>query len=80
MTGLAKEEAVRNFVITAGLHWLLVVELLGGQSTVAIVGTPAGSALAGSARTLTRKALHRLGKRHEVLLRVSFFAPGRTDE
>jgi hypothetical protein len=75
MTGLAKEEAVRNFVIAPRLHGLLVVEVLGGNSTVSIVGTPAGSALAGSTRTLTREALHRLGKRHEVLLRMSWQAP-----
>jgi hypothetical protein len=30
VTGLAKEDAVRDFVIAAGLHGLLVVELLGG--------------------------------------------------
>jgi hypothetical protein len=72
VTGLAEEDAVRDVVITAGRHGFLMVELLGGQPTVAVVGTPAGRAFAGSARTLTRQALHRLGKRHENLLRVSF--------
>jgi len=45
VTGLAEELTVAEFVITTGAQRLLVMELLGRETTVTVVRTPAGRAL-----------------------------------
>jgi hypothetical protein len=58
MTGLAHELAVRQFVVTTGAERLLVVELVGGESTVSVVRAPTRRALTRAPSSLAGQTLY----------------------
>jgi len=58
MTGFAEILTVRDLVVTARRQRFLVVELFGGESTVAVVRTPTVRALTRSAGALSSELLN----------------------
>lgn len=64
VAGLAQKGTVAEFIVAPGRERFLVMELLGGETAVAVVGTPTGGALAGPASSLSSQTLNLFGKTH----------------